>query len=157
MRHLKAGRRLGRKSAHRTAMYRNMATSLILHGRIRTTEAKAKELRRVVERVITMARRVPPSAFEGLEGEELAALKAKRVHLIRHARNTVRDREALRILFHEYSEHFKARPGGYTRILKVGHRTGDKAPMVIIELVGLTTTDAAVESSGDAEAVEQSA
>lgn len=157
MRHLKAGRRLGRKSAHRTAMYRNMATSLILHGRIRTTEAKAKELRRVVERVITLARRVPPSAFEGLEGDELTTLQAKRVHLIRHARNTVRDREALRILFHEYSEHFKERPGGYTRILKVGHRPGDRAPMVIIELVGLTSTDAQVEEVSADEAAEQSA
>jgi large subunit ribosomal protein L17 len=135
MRHLKAGRRLGRNSAHRKAMYRNMVTSLMVHGRIRTTEAKAKELRKVADRVITLGKRVPPSSLEGLEGDALADAKAKRLHHLRRARRLIVDRDALGRVFNDYAERFKDRPGGYTRILKVGFRPGDKAPMVIIELV----------------------
>jgi len=135
MRHLKAGRRLGRNSAHRKAMYRNMVTSLMVHGRIRTTEAKAKELRKVADRVITLGKRMPPSSLEGLEGDALADAKAKRLHHLRQARRLIVDRDALGRVFNDYAERFKDRPGGYTRILKVGFRPGDKAPMVIIELV----------------------
>ena len=135
MRHLKAGRRLGRNSAHRKAMYRNMVTSLMVHGRIRTTEAKAKELRKVADRVITLGKRMPPSSLEGLEGDALADAKAKRLHHLRQARRLIVDRDALGRVFNDYAERFKNRPGGYTRILKVGFRPGDKAPMVIIELV----------------------
>ena len=89
MRHRKAGRRLGRNSAHRKAMYRNMVTSLMVHGQIQTTEAKAKELRRIADKVITMGKRVPPSTMEGLSGEALKAAQARRVHFIRRARRWV--------------------------------------------------------------------
>ena len=92
MRHRKSGRRLGRNSAHRKAMYRNMVTSLMVHGRIKTTEAKAKELRRIADRVITMGKRVPPSTLENLSGEELKAAQARRLHFIRRARRWVKIR-----------------------------------------------------------------
>jgi ribosomal protein L17 len=117
-------------------MYRNMVTSLLVHGRIKTTDSKAKELRRIADRVITMGSKVPLSALEGLSGEELQAAQARRLHYIRRARRWVNNREALERLFGEYAERFSARPGGYTRILKVGHRAGDNAPMALIELVG---------------------
>ena len=135
MRHRKSGRRLGRNSSHRKAMYRNMVTSLLVHGRIKTTDTKAKELRRIADRVITMGSKVPPSALEGLSGDELKAAQARRLHYIRRARRWVNNREALERLFGEYAEKFSARPGGYTRILKVGYRPGDNAPMARIELV----------------------
>jgi len=135
MRHLKSGRKLGRTSSHRKAMFRNMVTSLMLHGRIRTTEAKAKDLRGVAERILTLGRRVPPSALDGLSGDELAAAKAQRLHYIRRARRTIADKEALGLVFGEYAERYKERPGGYTRVLKVGVRSGDNAPMAVIELV----------------------
>jgi large subunit ribosomal protein L17 len=136
MRHRKSGRRLGRNSSHRKAMYRNMVTSLMVHGRIKTTEAKAKELRRIADRVITMGSQVPPSALEGLSGDDLKAASARRLHFIRRARRWVNDKDALERLFGEYAERYKQRPGGYTRILKVGFRPGDDAPMALIELVG---------------------
>ena len=136
MRHRKAGRRLGRNSAHRKAMYRNMVTSLMVHGQITTTEAKAKELRRIADKIITMGKRVPPSTLDGLKGEELKAAQARRLHFIRRARRWVNNPEALERLFGEYAERYKQRPGGYTRILKAGFRSGDDAPMALIELVG---------------------
>lgn len=148
MRHLKAGRRLGRNSAHRKAMYRNMVTSLMVHGRIRTTEAKAKELRKVADRVITLGKRVPPSVLDGLEGDALTQAKAKRLHHLRQARRLIVDRDALGLVFNEYAERFKDRPGGYTRILKVGARVGDKAPMAIIELVE-SMDEAAAAAGGE--------
>ena len=137
MRHLKSGRKLGRNSSHRKAMYRNMVTSLLTHGRIRTTEAKAKELRSIADRVITLGKRVPPSSLETLKGSELDSARAKRIHNIRRARKWVLDKAALGKVFTEYAEHFKERPGGYTRIYKTGFRPGDNAPMAVIELVGL--------------------
>ena len=166
MRHRKSGRRLGRNSAHRKAMYRNMVTSLMVHGRIKTTEAKAKELRRIADRVITMGKRVPPSSLESLSGEELKAAQARRLHFIRRARRWVNDKEALERLFGEYAERYKQRPGGYTRILKVGYRNGDQAPMALIELVGdfdpsqakvrkTAEKDDAVEAAPVAEAAEE--
>ena len=130
MRHQKAGRRFNRGSAHRKSMFRNLITSLVLHGRIQTTEAKAKELRRFVERVLTMGKQVAPSSLVGLEGEALERATARRVHHIRTAR------EALGLIFNDYAERFKERPGGYTRVIKSGFRAGDNAPMAIIELVG---------------------
>ena len=135
MRHQKAGRRLGRNQSHRKAMYRNMVTSLFLHGRIQTTEAKAKELRKVADKLITIGKRVPPSALDGVSGDDLEKLKAQRVHAIRLARKQVTDRDALELLFNEYSERYQTRPGGFTRIYKVGFRSGDNAPLVLIELV----------------------
>ena len=162
MRHQKAGRRLGRNQAHRKAMYRNMVTSLFLHGRIQTTEAKAKELRKVADKLITLGKRVPPSALEGLSGDDLAGAKARRVHAIRLARKQVTDRDALEMLFNEYSERYQHRPGGYTRIYKVGYRPGDNAPLVLIELVESLEAkadepveDSAEEDSADEDSAEE--
>ena len=147
MRHLKSGRKLGRTSSHRKAMYRNMVTSLMVHGQIRTTEAKAKELRSVADRIITLGKRVPPSSLEGLEGEELSVAKASRLHAIRQAARWINDKDALNRVFNEYSERFKERPGGYTRVVKAGFRAGDNAPMSIIELVG--TSQPVVTEDGE--------
>jgi len=116
MRHKQSGRRLNRDSSDRKAMYRNMAASLLQHELIRTTLPKAKELRRVAEPLITMARNDSV---------------AKR----RLAFSRLRDRSAVTKLFNELGPRYKARPGGYLRILKCGYRTGDKAPMAIVELV----------------------
>ena len=135
MRHRKSGRKLGRNSSHRKAMFRNMATSLLEHGQIKTTDAKAKELRKVVERLITLSKRVTPSDLESASGANEVALLQKRLHAVRQARKTVKDRDILQKLFSEYSELFASRPGGYTRITKMGRRDGDNAPMSIIELV----------------------
>ena len=135
MRHRKSGRKLGRNSSHRKAMFRNMATSLLEHGQIKTTDAKAKELRKVVERLITLSKRVTPSDLESASGANEVALLQKRLHAVRQARKTVKDRDILQKLFSEYSELFASRPGGYTRIIKMGRRDGDNAPMSIIELV----------------------
>ncbi len=136
MRHLKSGRKLGRNSSHRKAMYRNMVTSLMVHGRIRTTEAKAKELRRYADRVITLGKRVTAADLEGLSGAELDKAKAARLHNIRRASRWIHDEGALNRVFGEYADRFKERPGGYTRIYKVGYRGGDNAPMAVIELLG---------------------
>ncbi len=116
MRHGKSGRKLNRNSSHRKAMYKNMATSFLNHEAIKTTLPKAKELRRVVEPLITLA------------GDDSVANR-------RLAFDRLRDKEAVGKLFSELGPRFKERPGGYTRILKCGFREGDKAPMAIIELV----------------------
>jgi large subunit ribosomal protein L17 len=156
MRHLKSGRQLGRNSSHRKALFRNMSTSLLLHGRIQTTEAKAKELRSVVEKLITLGKRVPPSSLEGLTGQELSDANAKRIHAMRLARRQVEDREALNLLFNEYSERYQDRPGGYTRILKLGRRSGDNAPMTLIELVEEGVDEAPVAADDAGEVAEAS-
>jgi large subunit ribosomal protein L17 len=116
MRHKNAGRRLGRKSPHRRAMYRNMAASLLVHETIRTTLPKAKELRRVVEPLITLA-------------------KQDDVSRRRLAFDRLRDDAAVGRLFTELGPRFKSRPGGYLRILKIGFRAGDSAPMAIVQLL----------------------
>jgi len=116
MRHRKSGRRLGRNSAHRKAMYRNMAASLMRHETIRTTLPKAKELRRVVEPLITLA-------------------KDDQVSKRRLAFSRLRDEVAVGKLFNELGPRFKDRPGGYLRILKIGRRSGDAAPMALIQLL----------------------
>ncbi|MBN1573451.1 MAG: 50S ribosomal protein L17 [Deltaproteobacteria bacterium] len=116
MRHQKAGNRLGRNSSHRKALMRNMATSLLDYERIETTEAKAKELRRYAEKMITLGKR----------GD---------LHARRQALSFIRKREVVAKIFDEYAERFKDRPGGYTRIMKMGRRTGDNARMAIIELI----------------------
>ena len=135
MRHLKSGRKLGMSPTHRKAMFRNMVTSLMLHGQIRTTESRAKELRRIADKLITLGKRVPPSQLASLEGDELAKARAARVHAIRQVRRWVNDREALDKVFNEYAERFKTRPGGYTRLAKLGFRSGDNAPMNIVSLM----------------------
>ncbi|MBV8300522.1 MAG: 50S ribosomal protein L17 [Candidatus Dormibacteraeota bacterium] len=116
MRHRVAGRTFGRSAAHRQAMTRNQVTSLLRHGRITTTEAKAKELRRWVERVITDA-------------------KPDDVHARRKVSLYVNDRDVSNKLFTTYLERYRDRPGGYTRILKLPPRMSDASPMAIIELV----------------------
>ena len=118
MRHHKSGRKLNRNSSHRQAMFRNMAASSIHHEQIQTTLPKAKELRRVAEPLITMAK--SPS------------LARRRLAFAR-----LRDRNAVTKLFDEIGPRFKDRPGGYTRILKCGFRTGDHAPMAYVQLVDL--------------------
>ncbi len=117
MRHRKSGRQLNRNSAHRQAMFRNMAVSLIEHEVIKTTLPKAKELRRVVEPLITLAK------------EDSVANR-------RLAFSRTRSKEAVGKLFAELGARYQERPGGYTRILKCGFRAGDAAPMAYIELVG---------------------
>lgn len=125
MRHRKSGRKLGRNSAHRKAMFRNMATSLINEGKIQTTIAKAKELRPIIEKLVTLAK-------NNLEGNVDPIV---RVNAIRQAGKFIRSREALRVLFSDIGERYTNRPGGYTRIIRVGHRLGDNAEMAIIEFV----------------------
>jgi large subunit ribosomal protein L17 len=146
MRHLKAGRKLGRNSSHRKAMFRNMVTSLLYHGQIKTTLAKAKELRRHVEKMITIGRNHPESSFDGLDGADLVKAKASRLHAIRRARRVVNNKQALQDLFGKYAEIYKDRPGGYTRVIKAGFRPGDNAPMAVISLV---MTDDVDEVSSD--------
>lgn len=116
MRHRKQGRKLGRTSAHRKAMFANMATSFFLHEKIKTTEPKSKELRQIAEKLITLAKR--------------GDLHARRI-----AAKTVRDKVVLKKLFEEIGPRFAERNGGYTRIIKLGTRFGDGAPMSVIELV----------------------
>jgi large subunit ribosomal protein L17 len=116
MRHLKSGRKLNRDSAHRKAMFRNMASSLFANEIIKTTVPKAKELRRVAEPLITLAK------------EDSVAHR-------RQAFNRLRDRDVVTKLFNELGPRYAERPGGYLRILKCGYRPGDKAPMAYVELV----------------------
>jgi len=116
MRHQKAGRRLGRNTSHRKAMLRNITTSFLELERIETTEAKAKELRRYAEKMITLGKR----------GD---------LHARRQALSFIRKRSVVEKLFSEYAERFSDRKGGYTRIMKLGRRTGDNARMAVIELL----------------------
>ncbi len=125
MRHRKSGRQLNRNSSHRKAMFRNMAVSLMQHEIIRTTLPKAKELRRVAEPLITMA-------------------KIDSVAKRRLAFSRLRDRDIVSKLFNELGPRYKERSGGYLRILKCGFRPGDKAPMAIVELMGRPDSDAVV-------------
>lgn len=116
MRHRKSGRKLGRNSSHRKAMYRNMAASLFRHETIRTTLPKAKELRRVAEPLITLAKQ------DGASRRRLAFAR-------------LRDDVAVGKLFNDLGPRFKDRPGGYLRILKMGYRAGDAAPMALVQLL----------------------
>jgi len=117
MRHLKSGRQLSRSSAHRWALMRNMITALLREEKIRTTDPKAKELRRWADRVITLGKRGS-------------------LHARRQALGIVQDKAVVRKLFDTIAPRFKDRPGGYTRIIKLGIRRGDAAQMSLIELVG---------------------
>lgn len=135
MRHRKSGRILGRTSAHRKAMYRNMVTSLLEHERITTTEAKAKELRRFAERTITRGLSIQ-ALLAKPEAERTNDDKARIVHAYRMAGRLVRSREMLEKLFTTIAPRYTARAGGYTRIVKTAPRVGDAARMAIIELVG---------------------
>ena len=117
MRHRNAGRKLSRSGSHRSAMFANMTKALFTYGRIKTTDAKAKELRRFAERLVTLG-------------------KKNTLHARRQAHATLRSEDMVQRLFGEIATTFKDRHGGYTRIMKVGYRHGDNAPMSFIELVG---------------------
>ena len=116
MRHRKAGLKLGRTSSHRKAMFRNMVTSLFKHDRIQTTDAKAKELRRWADRLISLAKR----------GD---------LHARRQAMDVIREKDVVHKLFEEAPNRFGGVSGGYTRVVKLGRRSGDAAPVSIIELI----------------------
>lgn len=128
MRHRKAGRRLGRTTSHRSAMLRNMVTSLFEHERIVTTTPKAKELRKLADRMITLAKR----------GD---------LHARRQALAVIRSKKVVAKLFDELKDTYMDRNGGYTRIIKTGPRVGDAAAMAIIELVDYQEEDEAVATS----------
>jgi len=116
MRHRKAGRKLGRTSSHRKAMLRNLVTSLLRHEKIITTDAKAKELRSVAEKMITLGKRGS-------------------LHARRQALSYIRDRKVTDKVFVELSPRYSERVGGYTRIIKTGNRVGDNAPLSVIEMI----------------------
>ncbi len=116
MRHRARSAKLGRSPAHRKALYRNLVTSLLEHERIETTDVKAKEVRRLADRMITLGKRGT-------------------LHARRQALSVIRKREITAKVFDDLAERFRSRPGGYTRVLKVRHRTGDAAPLSIVELV----------------------
>lgn len=124
MRHAKQGRKLNRTSSHRKAMFANMATSLIMHEQIKTTLPKAKELKPIMDKLITLGKR----------GD---------LHARRQAASQLQDQTAVRKLFDVLGARYTERPGGYTRVLKAGFRFGDNAPVAIIELV-----DRDVEAKG---------
>ena len=147
MRHMKGRRKLSRTSSHRKAMLRNMVTSLLQHGRIQTTEAKAKEVRRIADKVITLSKRVPKARIDGCADEaERKQVEADRLHAIRQARQWVSDRDVLQKVFAEYGEAYANREGGYTRVLKLGFRAGDNAPMSLVELVDAERRGEAAQS-----------
>ena len=130
MRHRKSGRQLNRNSSHRQAMFRNMAVSLLEHEVIKTTLPKAKELRRVVEPLITL------SKIDSVANRRLAFART-------------RDKAVVGKLFTDLGKRYEDRPGGYTRILKCGFRTGDNAPMCYIELVGRPAVEVEEEESSE--------
>ena len=130
MRHRKSGRKLNRNSSHRQAMFRNMSVSLFEHELIKTTLPKAKELRRVAEPLITLAK------DDSVANRRLAFART-------------RSKEAVGKLFNELGPRYEARPGGYIRILKCGFRAGDNAPMALVELVDRPADAAMVEDSED--------
>ncbi|MDO9529782.1 MAG: 50S ribosomal protein L17 [Syntrophales bacterium] len=116
MRHRKAGRKLGRTTSHRKAMLRNIVTSFMKHEKIVTTDAKAKELRKIAEKIITLG-------------------KNDSLHARRQVLSFIRDRAVVKKLFEKLSPRYSERAGGYSRIVKVGYRAGDNAPMSVIELI----------------------
>jgi large subunit ribosomal protein L17 len=124
MRHARSGKKLGRDSSHRRALYANLAGSLIEHGRIKTTEAKAKAVKPLAEQMITLGRR-----------GDLAAR--------RQASSVLRSKDVVHVLFADVAPRFADRPGGYTRIVKLGPRQGDAADMVYLELVDFEPAGAA--------------
>ena len=130
MRHRKSGRKFSRTSSHRDMMFRNMSASLIEHEIIKTTLPKAKELRRIAEPLITLAK------SDGVANRRLAFSR-------------LRNKEAVGKLFVELGPRYQARPGGYLRILKCGNRPGDNAPMAYVELVDRPAADAAMAAADD--------
>lgn len=135
MRHRKSGRKLGRNSSHRSALFNNLVTSLLTYGRIETTCAKAKELRGFAD--ATIARAISVHSLIAKGDSASPGERAQIVHARRMARQSVMTRTALERLFSEIAPHFATRKGGYTRVLKTRVRKGDAAPMALVELVGL--------------------
>ena len=134
MRHGNSGRRLSRTAAHRDALYANLVTALFTHGRIETTEAKAKELRSVADTTIRWGIDVADLVAKN---DKTPADRTKIVHAKRMARKVLKTDAAMTRLFNEIGPHFKARKGGFTRVLKTRFRRGDAASMAFVELVGL--------------------
>jgi large subunit ribosomal protein L17 len=159
MRHLKAGRKFDRNASSRRAMFRNLAANLILHERIETTDAKAKELRRVAERLVTKAARLGKVAYTR-PSELSESDKAKRLHATRQVGSfvgrfgtrTLPGGDYVRVdlvekLFTDLAKRFEGRPGGYTRVIKLGARRGDGAQMAVIEWVVRNDPSAAAFSA----------
>ena len=146
MRHRKSGRKLGRNPSHRKAMFRNLVTSMIEEEQVVTTISKAKEMRPMIEKLVTLAKR-------NIDGQ---VDPADRVAAIRQAGKFVRGRDALYKLFNELGERFVERPGGYTRIMRSGTRLGDNAQMAIIQFVDydLGTFDEGVAADASEETAE---
>lgn len=152
MRHRHSGRKFGMDASARKAMLRNMVTSLMIHGQIRTTQARAKELRGYAEKVVSLAKRAPTTeAIAAIQGNiEQDAARAARVHAIRRVRRWVNNDGAIEKLFGEYAQRFANRPGGYTRVVKAGIRPGDNADMAVIQLVEKLDLTAAKEKPVEA-------
>ena len=132
MRHRKAGKKFNCTSSHRDAMFRNMVTSIIKHNRIKTTDAKAKELRRWVDKIIGLAKR----------GD---------LHARRQALAIVREKKVVHKLFAEAEERFSDINSGYTRMVKIGRRTGDAAPMTIVEIIAAPVNDTEIADDSSSE------
>ena len=144
MRHRNSGRKLSRTAAHRDALFANLVTALVTHGRIETTEAKAKELRLFADAAIQWGIDVAPLVAKG---EKMSAAERVQVlHAKRQARKVIKTRDALQRLFGELGPHFSTRKGGYTRVLKTRFRRGDAAPMAFVELVGLAPEPVAAKA-----------
>ena len=169
MRHRKDGRQFARNTSHRRAMFRNLAANLFTHERIVTTDAKAKELRRVAERLISKAKRLGPVAHTP-QAELSDADKARRLHVQRQLaaflprfgveRDGSTKRDLVEKVLVDLSKRFAGRPGGYTRIIKLGNRRGDNAAMSVIELVDappVEVLEAELEDTAAAEVAEADA
>lgn len=159
MRHLKAGRQFGRDTAHRRAMLRALTANLVAHERIETTDAKAKELRRVAERLITRAVRLGAVAYTPwaeLPPRDQARRRAAQQRMAQYLRRFAvvqaggapKKIDLLEKVFVELAKRYQGRPGGYTRIVKLGPRRGDNAPMALIELVDAPGAPAPAAASG---------
>lgn len=145
MRHRKSGRKLGRSPSHRKAMFRNLVTSMIEEEQIVTTVSKAKEMRPLIEKLVTLAKK-------NIDGQVAPDV---RVAAIRHAGKFVRGRDALYKLFNELGERFVDRPGGYTRIMRSGTRLGDNAQMAIVQFVDYSSGLVGGEDSAPADEIAE--
>ena len=169
MRHGNAGRKFDRNTSHRRAMLRNLTAKLVLHERIETTDAKAKELRRVAERLLTKAIRLGEVAFtpqdklsDGDKARRLHAQRLVAAYIPRFAVKTAKGGEQTKVdlvekVFLDLAKRFQGRAGGYTRIVKLGPRRGDNAPIALIEFVGeLAKGEAGDEGKSQAKATKKS-
>ena len=162
MRHGNAGRKFDRNTSHRRAMLRNLAANLVLHERIETTDAKAKELRRVAERLVTRAKRLGAAAYtpqSELDAKDkarrLAATRLVGSYIPRFGVKVDKEGTSTKVdlvekVFLDLAKRFSERPGGYTRIIKLGPRRGDNAPVALIEWVDASVSPAPSEGAGKA-------